>query len=483
MRKIAWNTFIWILVGWIVTISFVILVLGPLLSHFLSSFPFGRLFGGTFYAFFVGLVLVLFITSARLIRSPRKKKKRTGYLLGILPAVLSILLIVLIVDYHAFGLTVTKRFTLDNSAFIPLRAHTSFLLNYVYKNAREELRTDPGLQNRDNQLTTAAYRTTLQTFSNQVVKDFMLHTILEGHIYRYGKEGLDDLITDFSVSCANEEYKLKINTLYEVDKFLTEGQTIKIYKTVNDISLNAYIFYPPDREREKRYPAIVFFHGGGWHMGRPEWCFDQCKHWSLRGMVAISAQYRLKDRHGVTPLECMADAKSAIRWIRLHADELGVDPDRIIASGFSAGGHIAACAGIIKGFDEPFEDLTVSSVPDALVLYYPCVNTVVDTWFVSLLNGRADSEDCSPAHHIRSGLPPTIIFHGTADQTVPFRTVKEFADKMKKAGNRCELHAYKDRGHIVTKDTNDYEEILLLAEKFLASLGYIVGGVPKSATL
>ena len=86
-------------------------------------------------------------------------------------------------------------------------------------------------------------------------------------------------------------------------------------------------------------------------------------------MVAISADYRVKSRNQTTPFECVKDGKSAIRWVRQHAAELGVDPDRIVAAGGSAGGHVAACTGVIEGINEDGEDAAIRSVPNAMILF------------------------------------------------------------------------------------------------------------------
>ena len=88
----------------------------------------------------------------------------------------------------------------------------------------------------------------------------------------------------------------------------------------------------PDAEQptDKR-PAIVFFLGGGWKSGTPAQFQEHAKHFAARGMVAISADYRVASRHDVKAAACVADAKSAIRWVResataaLHAYEVGAD--------------------------------------------------------------------------------------------------------------------------------------------------------------
>ena len=146
------------------------------------------------------------------------------------------------------------------------------------------------------------------------------------------------------------------------------------YKTVGDVKLALHLFEPKGHSAEKKSPAIVFFFGGGWTSGTPTQFYPHCAYFAGRGVLAAAADYRVKSRHGVTPDVCVKDAKSAVRWLRRHADELGIDPGKIAAGGGSAGGHIAACAGTVKGYEEEGEDLEISSRPDALVLFNPALD-------------------------------------------------------------------------------------------------------------
>jgi acetyl esterase/lipase len=139
------------------------------------------------------------------------------------------------------------------------------------------------------------------------------------------------------------------------------------YKTAGGVPLTLRVFQPSGGGPPER-PAIVFFFGGGWRQGTVEQFVPQCRHLASGGMVALAADYRVRGRHGTTPLEAMADARSAIRWARTGHAELGIDPDRIAAAGGSAGGHIAACAALIPTPAEPGEDGGVRAEPDALVL-------------------------------------------------------------------------------------------------------------------
>ncbi len=251
-----------------------------------------------------------------------------------------------------------------------------------------------------------------------------------------------------------------------------------VYKTIGEVELKMHIFGPPERQAKGPLPAIVFFFGGGWVGGTPTQFYHQCDYFASRGMMAISAEYRVKNRHGTTPFECVADGKSAIRWVRANAARLGVNPNKIVAGGGSAGGHVAACTGVIEGLDEESEDRNISSRPNALVLFNPAVD------LIELSKKRRSDErfnrvkEISPLQHITKDVPPCIIFHGTADRIVPFESVERFSKAMKETGNVCELMPFEGKGHGFfnygrDKDNSSFKQTIRAADEFLTSLGYL----------
>lgn len=257
-----------------------------------------------------------------------------------------------------------------------------------------------------------------------------------------------------------------------------KGARVETYKTVGNTKLNLYIFAPAAASNA---PAIVFFFGGGWSSGSPQQFEEQCRYLAGRGMVAITADYRVRTRQNVKPFQCVADARSAIRWVRSNADKLGVDPSRIAAGGGSAGGHLAAATAFITEFDDPTEDKNISATPNALVLFNPAlVLAPLDGYKFEVSGDRVSEErfgtkpeKISPAHHVKQGAPPTIIFHGKADTTVPYATAEAFAAEMKKSGNRCELVGYDNQPHGFFNREPFCTQTQKAADKFLVSLGWL----------
>ena len=229
------------------------------------------------------------------------------------------------------------------------------------------------------------------------------------------------------------------------------GSRAEVYKTIGGAKLNLYIYEPAGHKASDKRPAIVFFFGGGWTNGSPAQFQNHSKHLAARGMVAITADYRVASRHQVKVLDCVRDANSAIRWVRQNAIRLGIDPNRIAAGGGSAGGHLAAATGLIPELHEPDDNMEISSKPNAMVMFNPALVLAPIPGMDQALDLKdrigGDPVLASPYHHIAKGAPPSIIFHGKADTTVPYASTEAFANKMKAAGNRCDLGGYEGETH------------------------------------
>jgi acetyl esterase len=246
-----------------------------------------------------------------------------------------------------------------------------------------------------------------------------------------------------------------------------------VYKKIADRELRLHIFNPTGWQASDKRACFITIHGGGWTGGVPKRMYPFADHYAKLGLVGISAQYRLHNAKTQTSVfDCVKDARSAVRYVRAHASELGIDPQKIIVSGGSAGGHLAAATAIFDGVDEAGEDTSVSPVPNALVLLFPVIDTSTEGYGNAKIGERW--KDLSPAHNVRAGLPPTITFHGTGDTVTPFKGAQMFHDAMLKAGNRSELVVNEGGAHGYLMRTQPlYDECLARTDAFLRSLGFI----------
>ena len=248
-----------------------------------------------------------------------------------------------------------------------------------------------------------------------------------------------------------------------------------IYKSTPTRELKLHLFEPKGFKSTDKRPVFVAIHGGGWVGMGPERFYPFAAHFADLGMVGISIEYRLASRKqgtGTTPFECVKDARSAIRYIRDHAAELGIDPGRVIACGGSAGGHLAVSTALFDAVNEEGEPTQTSALPQALVLLFPVIDTSSKGYGNALIGPRWQEID--PLHHVRKGLPPTLVFHGTGDTTTPFEGAKSFHEAMLAAGNHCELVVNEGGKHgYLMRDRTLFDETLQRTEQFLRSHGLL----------
>lgn len=256
---------------------------------------------------------------------------------------------------------------------------------------------------------------------------------------------------------------------------ILETGTRYVYRNLPEGDLSAHFVFPPDFNHESdRRAAIVFLHGGRWDISAPNQFMPHAHHFASRGMVAISAEYRTRDKFGGGPLESMEDAKELMLFIRRFAHELGIDASRIVLSGASSGGHAALCATVHQEEEE-----TLSHRPNALILYSPVSNT---GWrghevAVNLFPSQKLARATNPLSHLpQKNLPPCLIFHGTADRMVPYDQSVKLKKRYQKKRNACELMEFTGAGHTFfnfnTGDQN-YELTLKAADLFLVEKGIL----------
>ena len=162
-------------------------------------------------------------------------------------------------------------------------------------------------------------------------------------------------------------------------------------------------------------------------------------------MVAARAEYRVYLKHGTSPDKCVEDGKSAVRWIRVHAGELGVDSERIVASGASAGGHVAACTGILEGYEAAGEEHSISSKPGLLVLFNPAMVTDYRISTMIKIGSKEMAENLSPNRHLKPRTPPLIMFFGAED--FHLKGARETMEIVRNLGLEAELWIAEDQSH------------------------------------
>lgn len=253
-----------------------------------------------------------------------------------------------------------------------------------------------------------------------------------------------------------------------------------VYKTTPQGELKLHVFKPRGEVQIAALrPCIVFFFGGGWKSGSYKQFVPQAEYLASRGMVAACADYRILSLHKTLPVKAVEDAKSAIRWVRAHSVELGIDPAKVIAAGGSAGGHLAACTALVTAYDADSDDKSISAKPNAMVLFNPAMN------IATLFKQRAASDNgmtlemaeaITPNSFVSKDTPSAILFFGTADKLKAGGD--EYVQKAHALGLRAEMWTAADMPHGFFNREPWIHVTTRKMDEFLSSLGFL-GGEPQ----
>jgi len=217
-----------------------------------------------------------------------------------------------------------------------------------------------------------------------------------------------------------------------------------------DIDLLLDVYHPPEGVTSKRL-AIIHLFGGGFFTGNKGagYIINDAKALGNRGYTSISANYRLQSQ-GKWPAQ-IHDVKAAIRWTRANAGKLGVDADKIVVAGYSAGGMLSLMAAGTNG--KPELEGTggtpgVSSDVNASIGVYPLASAEMARGLFE--DGKATPEAiaaASPTSYISAKFAPTIFIHGTGDKTVPLASSLDFFNKLNALGVPTALTAIQGAAH------------------------------------
>ena len=214
------------------------------------------------------------------------------------------------------------------------------------------------------------------------------------------------------------------------------GATTYIYRDLKPEPLRLFVVNPPNWKASDRRPAYVFFFGGGFIKGTPDRSIGTAKSLTKLGFVGIAPDYRTRERFGTTGVECIADARASLRWVQDHASELGVDPERIVVGGSSAGGSLALWTAIGRTPPGSVDAESPKFKPAALILFSAPTDTLSSKR--APLFGKHAAE-LSPVQNLDAKIPPVLAFHGDADTTVPHSDAVKLRDALRATGSEIEL--------------------------------------------
>lgn len=264
------------------------------------------------------------------------------------------------------------------------------------------------------------------------------------------------------------------STLGGADPAADSGAPVRtrhVYKVTEQRELALDFFLPPAHAASDSRPVVLFFFGGGFWTWNPAQFARQADYFARRGLIAVLADYRTGQKDGTRPPVAFEDARSAMRWLRMHAPSLGIDPARIAASGGSAGGSLAAALDIVDGLDAPNEERAVSVRPNALLLYNPGLSRTVNQRGLERFGGEENWRRTAAAWHAEPATPPTLLLYGSRD---PLLTGgRAHADQLRALGVRADLLVTADAGHGYFNFAPHLAHTTRDVDAFLQSLGWL----------
>ena len=280
-------------------------------------------------------------------------------------------------------------------------------------------------------------------------------------------------------------------TWKQLDSLATSIKEVT-YLTNADTNVKLYYKLPAKIKPNAKLPAIIWIHGGAWVGGKANTFFANAAYCALKGAVGISLEYRVIDNNQASIVQCIADCKAAINYIKANATTLHIDATKIALVGESAGGHLAACMALL--------DNDNSTTPAALVLYNPVVNLATGK-FIKYMNAEVTlqtnkkldtislllqyqsvAKAISPLYLVKKRLPPTLIVNGLEDKITPYQFAERFADSLKKYSTKEKIILLPNIGHAFAvphykSSEQQVVNALLKADVFLSKLGFLKGKV------
>ena len=232
------------------------------------------------------------------------------------------------------------------------------------------------------------------------------------------------------------------------------------YKSFDGKKLNITMCNPDKWSANDRRGLVIFFFGGWWNDGTVMQFEPQAKELSRLGIIVALPEYRVLSRDKTSVDVAVKDAIYCISVLFEHAEEYGIDRTKIILAGGSAGGHLAISSVLLKHFMNPVLDASR-----------------IENRAAALQLSPYTSEELSPINYICYDMPDTIIFHGTKDDTVPCEISRQYRDKARALGNKCELIEYPNCNHgffnFRCNQIKEYYNVLGYMVQFLYEQGLI----------
>jgi len=258
----------------------------------------------------------------------------------------------------------------------------------------------------------------------------------------------------------------------ERQREMMKSATPLTYLETPEGPVQAHFFVPHDFSVERKWPLIIFFHGGFWDTAMPTQFVPQCLHFATRGAMAVAVETRLESTHRTGPIEALEDVKVFLNWLWEHSERLGIDMDQIVFGGASGGAFLALEQVMPKPLKTDPEPVIR---PKALILFSALLDTT-QSQFAKRFPDMKVARSHSPLRQMRRKLPPMMLCHGKSDRVTPFEDARKFTKGLKWRGNQVELLEFERAEHSFFNfnvSELHYDLTLKAVDHFLVGLGVL----------
>ncbi len=340
--------------------------------------------------------------------------------------------------YHAY----LDKIELERPDLLELEEYTGFIETMAEMSA-DEIFEAPDFEGALGALYLDARLAAAEQFENDAVRCHLQAGVFDYWLESFDGQGAQTQLQAFAQDCPGER-TAAILAAFAEEYSMQQGRRVEVYKTVEGYGLEMHIFHPDDHSAEDARPAALHFHGGGWFFGNWTWC-GPCRFFKERGHVVIQVEYRVRGRFRTRAGDSLEDVGDAVAWVRANADRLGVDPDRIAAIGFSAGGHLSMTSGALQAPGDPRR-------PDLVAAFSGCAAMDDTDYTIRMAGGMEEAVRLSPVRLDAPSSPPIFFANARRDTDCDFATVAQYAANLEANGNTVRLHDGGERGHFFMRD-------------------------------
>ncbi len=329
---------------------------------------------------------------------------------------------------------------------------------WMHDAAGQEIKHNPALLRGDNRWLRANFNALEAASNNRKVKAFFMNRLLAEHIDDNGAKNILPEILIAESNGVDPVQIVKFRAAYEQEMQAPKDHVAYTYQTVDEVDLQLHVFSAKDKA--KRAPVFVWFHGGSWSTGHWSYCPVVCRALQNLGFVVVQVEYRTSQRFDGTPLNALADAERAIDWIIAHSEELHIQSDQLMVGGFSSGGALASQMAVLN-----------HTKVKAAAYISGGFDPSKDTWYNSVVGPLRNTKQLSPLLMINQSSPPQILFHSKDDEMCPYQDAQNFASKLSGLNIPNRLISFEQGGHFfVFKNPNDRQRITSELTSFVEQL-------------